>query len=521
MENICIFVIEKEFILQTIENSRGKKTKIPTFKNGKLKIPHNTFTLEYEKLVKEEHVNFHKIEVSNQATIFDIVNQCKGGFFRPDTFPTKHDLGYTVEYGYLVSRPQIGAFFNEKFRQYNKEIVGKHYQQKISDLGIVDNEVLILESVEVSRWKHPGINAGFKIDFLPIIDFKDIVHENPINDGSVLHMALLYTDADEELPHFVRASYEDLHVLSGSWLNVYVIEKVNTSRTLQEALRYWSSFLSEKTYIIWASLGWLRTKPYDKTQCYEIGRSLGITPDQFPCVALFDVPTPERVLVFPIVKPYINFFRSLFEDIKSTLTEERVKNMATEVERLNERKERGEFKDERMYKFLLESLNSSTIAHGGKTYTKVRERILENSLVKSSGRVNRHSLNGKTFFVNFYLGETSVTERQINTGGGNYYESINTSGGSYIQGNYIEMRQDLAQAASQIQDILSQLQKQGIAVDVAQEQVAQDIANQAQKNSVMKDKLVKWGQSLGDATVSDVVKGIVKLAIRSAGIPLP
>jgi hypothetical protein len=37
----------------------------------------------------------------------------------------------------------------------------------------------------------------------------------------------------------------------------------------------------------------------------------------------------------------------------------------------------------------------------------------------------------------------------------------------------------------------------------------------------MKDKLVKWGQSLGSATVSDVVKAAVKLAIRSAGIPLP
>jgi hypothetical protein len=57
--------------------------------------------------------------------------------------------------------------------------------------------------------------------------------------------------------------------------------------------------------------------------------------------------------------------------------------------------------------------------------------------------------------------------------------------------------------------------------DIAQEQVAKNIANQAQKNPTVKDKLVKWGQSLGDTTVSDVVKGAVKLAIRSAGIPLP
>lgn len=112
-------------------------------------------------------------------------------------------------------------------------------------------------------------------------------------------------------------------------------------------------------------------------------------------------------------------------------------------------------------------------------------------------------------------------ERIVHTDGGNYYESIDTGGGKYIQGNYINLSQDLPQAAIQIQDLIEQLQKQGVTVDVAQEQVAQGIATQAQNNPTMKDKLVKWGQSLGDATVSDVVKEAVKLAIRSAGIPLP
>jgi HEAT repeats len=112
-------------------------------------------------------------------------------------------------------------------------------------------------------------------------------------------------------------------------------------------------------------------------------------------------------------------------------------------------------------------------------------------------------------------------DRVINTGGGHYYESINTEGGQYIQGDYINLSPDLTQAAKQIQELLDQLQKQGMADDVAQEQVASDIGNQAQNNPTIKDKLVTWGQSLTNATVSDVIKGVVKLAIRSAGIPLP
>ena len=58
-------------------------------------------------------------------------------------------------------------------------------------------------------------------------------------------------------------------------------------------------------------------------------------------------------------------------------------------------------------------------------------------------------------------------------------------------------------------------------VEVAQAQVVQDIATQAQNDPTMKKQLIKWSKSLGSATITDVVKGIVKLAIRSAGIPLP
>jgi len=125
--------------------------------------------------------------------------------------------------------------------------------------------------------------------------------------------------------------------------------------------------------------------------------------------------------------------------------------------------------------------------------------------VKALGKIGKNRVSG---------------DRIINTGGGSYYESIDTGGGNYIQGDYLHMSQDLTQAAAQIQDLLEQLQKQGKTVNIAQNRVAEDLANQAQNNPTVRDKLVKWGQSLGDATVTDVVKGVVKLALRAAGIPI-
>lgn len=67
-------------------------------------------------------------------------------------------------------------------------------------------------------------------------------------------------------------------------------------------------------------------------------------------------------------------------------------------------------------------------------------------------------------------GNTQVSDnRTINLGSGDYYESIRTDGGNYIQGNYINMSQDLTQAASQIQNLIEQLQKSGVEVEAAQE----------------------------------------------------
>jgi hypothetical protein len=119
------------------------------------------------------------------------------------------------------------------------------------------------------------------------------------------------------------------------------------------------------------------------------------------------------------------------------------------------------------------------------------------------------------------LGENEIMsgDRIINTQ--NYYENINTDGGNFIQGDYINFSQDLSEAASQIQELLDTLQQKGVSRDVAETQVAHDMANQAQSDPTLKSKLIKWGQSLGNATVTDVVKSVVKIALRSAGLPLP
>jgi transcriptional regulator with XRE-family HTH domain len=100
-------------------------------------------------------------------------------------------------------------------------------------------------------------------------------------------------------------------------------------------------------------------------------------------------------------------------------------------------------------------------------------------------------------------------------------------GGFQVGGNFIDLSSagNLSDAAQQIQELLQQLEGQGVSVEDAKQQAASDLAKQAEANPTIMGKLVKWGQSLADTagktTVSEATKGVVKLALQMSGISLP
>jgi hypothetical protein len=88
--------------------------------------------------------------------------------------------------------------------------------------------------------------------------------------------------------------------------------------------------------------------------------------------------------------------------------------------------------------------------------------------------------------------------------------------------NDYSSKQNLVEAAAEIQQLLTHLQTQGHSPEEAQQQIAKDLAKQAQSNPTVMDKLVGWRKSLGDAAaktiVSEAVKEVFKLVWR---LPLP
>lgn len=113
-------------------------------------------------------------------------------------------------------------------------------------------------------------------------------------------------------------------------------------------------------------------------------------------------------------------------------------------------------------------------------------------------------------------------DRFIDTGGGNYNEFI--QGDSInVQGNYINISQDLARAAAQIQQLLIQLETQGETSESARQKVANQLANQAKNQPEMKHRLSQLGRYLGNAAaggvISEAALTVLKMALGIAGIP--
>ncbi len=425
-----------------------------------------------EKTQLREEIPFHKIQVNTNTTVLDVIKQCKGNLFDP------------FELGYILKRTQINESPIEKIHQYNNDILNQYYQQRIQDLDIVNNEVLILHAAysPITMWFQDSI------DFPPTIgEFDRMVqlcesnkmyssHHSPI-----LYMALLYTDSDEEIASFIRKAYSDIDACSRYNIQVYAIEKINTGKNLKEVLRYWKYLLSEKLYIISSLLNRLGTKPYKKTQCYEIGKKLGIEYGKFPCAALFDIPIPERVYILPI-KPCIKFFRHLFDNLNETIEEFEKNGKGTLYDAIK-----------RKYEIIIQKLEANS--------------SVENKDQKMTEKESpRYDLSGAKIYG------FAPDAKNINLVSGETVEN-----NTITQHNYAPEKQDLATAAKEIQQLLAQLSETYPTTTlVEQAVVAEKAIEQIEDNPTLKQRVIKALKAGTIEALMEIIDNPVVNVMRAA-----
>ncbi|MCT7984903.1 ParB/RepB/Spo0J family partition protein [Laspinema sp. A4] len=171
----------------------------------------------------------------------------------------------------------------------------------------------------------PGISPkpNKKLIFEDILGIKQHFFNN--SSSQIIKGILLYTNEDVELVNYINKHINELDILTGKWSEIYILE--NIAHDLQLLNQYWRFILHSNLYKKFPLFRWFTNKPFNKAECYEIGRALNVYADQFPCLVLLPPLTKisgDDKLIIPIQEVSTQYFRKLFsllEDIVKTSQE--------------------------------------------------------------------------------------------------------------------------------------------------------------------------------------------------------
>jgi uncharacterized protein YjbI with pentapeptide repeats len=214
------------------------------------------------------------------------------------------------------------------------------------------------------------------------------------SEKSFIPGVLLYTDEDEKLSFYIRENFDAFDKLTGDWCTIYLLE--NPSPKWKKANHNW-----RKMAVSGLNASWFRSKPYDKSEAYDIARQLDIESSSLPCLVLISPSNFSEKLVLQIGEVSPDYFRKLF----STL-EKLVKSISSEKLKQKEA-------SSQVFDYL--KLNFNEIVN-----------FLEKYASKEKNGNTKYILKGDNIFVSI---------EPVNIGNVNYNEKIE---GNFVQGHYTD-----------------------------------------------------------------------------------
>ncbi|MFQ5605037.1 MAG: hypothetical protein ACE5HS_17345 [bacterium] len=247
--------------------------------------------------------NYIELEIPRQATIAEVIQIARGlfpGYEKDFEEFSGMPLSYQMYYPALSEKP-LSA------------------NASLSELRTTHGEILVLKQIL-------GNSRATPKRFKDLTHFADMValngvmrdQRNPSKDSAGLYAVLLYSEVHLRLATYVRAYFDKLRNWSGNKLMFYVLEEQPLKSPFSNP-NFWKVRLKDSVYLTWSLLGWVRSKPYQKSRAVEIARNLGAFADQLPCVVLFDNIERQEKIVIPVQGEYSAFFSKLFSTIQACL----------------------------------------------------------------------------------------------------------------------------------------------------------------------------------------------------------
>jgi len=186
----------------------------------------------------------------------------------------------------------------------------------MNEIGVTEQDILFYSRkvhLDASFTLLPASNAS-EIFQTMLFPSKDIEKKNIVSG------VLLYTDEDIELAKYVREHFVSIDKLSGDWSQIFILEKPPSD--WRNSRQYWQSILHSEIYEMWSLVRWITTKPFDKSESYQVAKQLGVNSDQIPCLVLLEKNNLSNKLVLPIQKISAEYFRTLFALLERIIFEE-------------------------------------------------------------------------------------------------------------------------------------------------------------------------------------------------------
>jgi nucleoside phosphorylase len=245
-----------------------------------------------------------RIRVSGTASVSDVIALARACF-----------KGYELDFEVTQRRADGEYGHSLRYALYYPALSGQRLEESatLSDYGIVDGDLLL-----VSQETGPRLPTLTMTGVQSFSSFQQMVWGTETPYDPMLLAALLYTESDIQLARYVREHFDEIHQMSGPRVITYVVERPPQDRSAS-APQFWKSRLDVAAYHAWSLLGWTNSKPYDKSAAYEIATSLGIYPDQLPCLAVFAKAGQREKVVIPVSGDYTAFFRTAFSNIQRAL----------------------------------------------------------------------------------------------------------------------------------------------------------------------------------------------------------
>jgi hypothetical protein len=263
-----------------------------------------------------------EIETSRQVKIGDLISQVTGE--PPVTYYGRDGL-VTKEFSHEVSK---AAGWRLYCKQATTEALDP--ERTLNEYDIQDSDMLLID-----RWSWLAGYDVYPSQLQRVKDFSEIVLTKDDIAGDLQQQTegsrrlneeyssrkraiVLYSDEHFGLSTYVRYNFASLDMMTGSSLDVFMIEQPTRTDGISTR-EYWKESLATDAYNLLHFTGLTKYKPYEQADSYTISRMLRLTPEALPCVVLFRKLASDEKIVITLSNGDPDSLREFFRRLASVV----------------------------------------------------------------------------------------------------------------------------------------------------------------------------------------------------------